>query len=83
MNESGHHKSDQKNVFGEPLEPCSYDPLTGYYRTGCCETGPGDSGVHTVCAVLTQEFLEYTKNKGNDLSTPKPQYGFPGLKPGD
>ena len=52
MNDQG-HKSDQKNVFGEPLEPCSFDPLTGYYRTGCCETGPGDSGVHTVCAVLT------------------------------
>ena len=66
------HKSDQKNVFGEPLEPCSYDPITGFYRTGCCETGPGDSGVHTVCAVLTAEFLEYTKSKGNDLSTPRP-----------
>ena len=82
MNSEG-HKSEQKNVFGEPLEPCSFDPMTGYYRTGCCETGPGDSGVHTVCAVLTQEFLEYTKSKGNDLSTPRPQYGFPGLKPGD
>ena len=70
-------------MFGEDLEPCSYDPMTGYYRTGCCETGPGDSGVHTVCAVLTEEFLEYTKSRGNDLSTPKPQFGFPGLKPGD
>lgn len=75
--------SSQKNVFGEELQPCSSDPMTGYFRTGCCETGVGDSGVHTVCAVLTDEFLEYTKKQGNDLSTPRPQYGFPGLKAGD
>lgn len=75
--------SSQKNVFGEDLQLCSIDPMTGYFRTGCCETGQGDSGVHTVCAVLTNDFLEYTKAQGNDLSTPRPQYGFPGLKAGD
>lgn len=66
----------QTNVFGEPIEPCSFDPITGYYRTGCCETGGDDTGIHTVCAVMTAEFLEYSKSVGNDLSTPMPQYGF-------
>ncbi len=75
--------STQPNVLGEPLEPCSYDPLTGWYRNGCCETGGDDSGVHTVCAVMTDEFLEFSKSVGNDLSTPMPQYGFAGLKAGD
>lgn len=71
------------NVFGEKLETCSDDPLTGFYRTGCCETGPQDSGRHLVCAVMTDEFLEFSKLQGNDLSTPIPQYNFPGLKEGD
>jgi uncharacterized protein (DUF2237 family) len=71
-----------KNVLGTDLKPCGMDPLTGFYRTGSCETGPDDRGVHTVCAVLTDEFLEFTKSKGNDLSRPLPQFGFPGLKAG-
>jgi uncharacterized protein (DUF2237 family) len=71
------------NVFGEKLENCSDNPLTGFYRTGCCETGPQDSGRHLVCAVMTNEFLEFSKLQGNDLSTPIPQYNFPGLKEGD
>lgn len=71
------------NVFGEKLETCSNDPLTGFYRTGCCETGPQDSGRHLVCAVMTDEFLEFSKLQGNDLVTPIPQYNFPGLKDGD
>jgi uncharacterized protein (DUF2237 family) len=72
-----------RNVLGEPLESCSRDPLTGYYRDGCCNTGPEDRGSHTVCALLTNEFLAFSKASGNDLSTPMPQYGFPGLKAGD
>lgn len=72
-----------RNVFGESLIPCSMDPLTGFYRNGCCETGPEDSGTHTVCAVMTEEFLIFSKNRGNDLITPRPEYVFPGLKPGD
>jgi len=75
--------SEAKNVFGEPLQPCCTDPMTGYYRTGYCETGPGDFGLHVVCAKVTDEFLEYTRNQGNDLSTPVPAYQFPGLKSGD
>ena len=71
------------NVLGGELTPCSLDPLTGFYRTGCCDTGGEDTGVHTVCVVLTDEFLEFSKQVGNDLSTPMPQYGFPGLTPGD
>ena len=71
------------NVFGQPLAACSNDPVTGYYRNGCCETGPDDHGTHTVCAIMTEEFLDFTKSKGNDLSTPIPAYQFPGLKPGD
>lgn len=73
----------QKNVLGGPLAVCSLKPRTGFYRTGCCETGPEDRGVHTVCVELTAEFLAYSKSMGNDLSTPAPQYGFEGLKPGD
>jgi len=72
-----------KNVYGNPLITCSTEPMTGFYRDGCCKTGPDDTGTHTVCAVMTEEFLTYTKLKGNDLSTPIPAYQFPGLKPGD
>ena len=72
-----------KNVLSGDLLPCSMDPLTGYYRDGCCNTGGDDYGVHTVCAVMTAEFLEFSRSMGNDLSTPMPQYGFAGLKPGD
>ena len=72
-----------RNVLGEPLEPCGTDPLTGYYRDGCCSTGDGDVGRHTICAVVTAEFLEHQRSIGNDLSTPMPQYRFPGLVPGD
>lgn len=71
------------NVFGEKLETCNNDPLTGFYRTGCCETGPQDRGRHLVCAVMTKEFLEFSKLQGNNLSTPIPQYNFPGLQAGD
>ncbi|MFN3615835.1 MAG: DUF2237 family protein [Rubrimonas sp.] len=71
------------NVLGQPLEPCSTRPLTGFYRNGCCDTGPEDRGSHTVCAVMTAEFLEFSRSVGNDLSTPRPEFGFPGLKPGD
>ena len=71
------------NVLGGPLEECSRDPVTGFYRTGCCETGPEDHGRHTVCAVMTAEFLALSKYLGNDLSTPQPEFGFAGLKPGD
>ncbi len=73
----------QRNVFGEPIETCSDRPLTGFYRTGCCETGPDDLGVHTVCVLMTAEFLAFSKMRGNDLSTPIPEFNFPGLEPGD
>ena len=72
-----------RNVLGGPLEPCGTDPLTGFYRDGCCSTGPEDLGRHTVCAVVTAEFLEHQRSIGNDLSTPVPEYRFPGLVPGD
>ncbi|MEQ8550060.1 MAG: DUF2237 domain-containing protein [Cyclobacteriaceae bacterium] len=75
--------NDNKNVFGEPLITCSETPMTGFYRDGCCNTGPMDTGTHTVCAIMTEEFLIYTKLAGNDLSTPRPEYNFPGLKAGD
>lgn len=71
------------NVFGGELHPCSHDPVTGFYRNGCCDTCDQDVGSHTVCAVMTEEFLEFSKSCGNDLSTPIPDFGFPGLKPGD
>jgi uncharacterized protein len=71
------------NVLGEPLELCSLNPMTGFYRDGCCDTGREDVGSHTVCAVMTAEFLDFSKSRGNDLSTPLPELGFPGLKPGD
>ncbi len=76
-------KEPDRNVFGESLINCSSSPLTGYYRNGCCSTGPADHGTHTVCAVVTLEFLEFSKLRGNDLITPLPAYQFPGLKPGD
>ena len=71
------------NVLGDELQPCSFDPLTGWFRDGCCNTDAGDAGVHTVCAVMTEEFLEFSKSAGNDLSTPRPEFGFEGLRPGD
>jgi uncharacterized protein (DUF2237 family) len=75
--------STQTNVLGTELQPCSFDPMTGYYRTGCCETRGDDPGAHVVCAVMTEEFLAYSRSVGNDLSTPMPQYSFAGLNPGD
>ena len=72
-----------RNVLGERLEVCSIDPMTGFYRDGCCDTSREDLGSHSVCAVMTKEFLEFSKSRGNDLSTPVPEFGFPGLRPGD
>lgn len=72
-----------RNVLGEALDICSFNPMTGFYRDGCCNTGREDIGSHTVCAVMTSAFLEFSKSRGNDLSTPVPEVGFPGLKPGD
>jgi uncharacterized protein (DUF2237 family) len=72
-----------RNVVGGDLEPCGMDPLTGFYRDGCCKTSPEDLGSHTICAVVTEEFLEHQRAIGNDLCTPMPLYGFPGLVPGD
>jgi len=77
------YDEDSKNVLGGELKPCSTRPLTGFFRNGCCETGPEDVGLHTVCAVMTAEFLAFSRRAGNDLSTPQPEFGFPGLKPGD
>jgi len=79
----GGRRPAQLNVLGGLLEPCSYEPLTGFFRDGCCNTAPEDRGSHTVCAVMTAEFLAFSKARGNDLSSPVPQFGFPGLKPGD
>lgn len=75
--------SQAKNVLGSPLETCCTSPMTGFYRNGCYETGGDDQGVHVICAQVTEEFLAFTKQQGNDLSTPSPMFGFPGLKPGD
>ncbi len=72
-----------RNVLGGPLGECSAKPLTGFYRDGCCNSGRDDHGVHSVCALMTREFLEFSLARGNDLSTPMPDFGFPGLKPGD
>lgn len=71
------------NLLGGVLEPCSMEPMTGFYRDGCCSTGPEDVGSHTVCSIMTAAFLEFSKSRGNDLSTPRPEWRFPGLKPGD
>lgn len=79
----GGRRPAQRNVLGGQLEPCSFEPVTGFFRDGCCNTAPEDFGSHTVCAVMTAEFLAFSKARGNDLSTPMPQYGFPGLRPGD
>jgi hypothetical protein len=73
----------ERNVLGGPLEPCGSEPLTGFHRDGCCRTGPEDVGSHTICAVVSAEFLEQQQRIGNDLSTPMPAYAFPGLEPGD
>lgn len=75
--------STARNVLGEPLVSCSLDPLTGFFRTGCCDTGGEDQGIHIVCARMTPQFLEFSRSRGNDLIRAVPQYGFPGLKPGD
>ena len=73
----------ERNVLGAELQPCGTDPVTGFFRGGCCRTGPEDLGSHTICAVVTAEFLQHQRGIGNDLSTPMPAYGFPGLVPGD
>lgn len=72
-----------RNVLGEPLETCSSDPVTGFFRDGCCNTGPADRGSHVVCVRVTSEFLSFSRERGNDLVTPRPEFGFPGLRPGD
>lgn len=76
-------RPQQKNVLGTALQICSLDPITGFTRTGCCETGIEDRGSHTVCAQMTEEFLAFSISRGNDLSTPRPEYGFEGLRPGN
>lgn len=76
-------RTTSRNVLGGELQPCGTDPMTGFYRDGCCETGPQDLGSHTVCALVTKEFLAFTASRGNDLGTPRPEFNFPGLKPGD
>ena len=73
----------ERNVLGEPLQPCGTAPVTGFFRDGCCSTGPQDLGSHTICAVVTREFLDHQRSVGNDLSTARPEYQFPGLAPGD
>ncbi len=75
--------NNQKNILGTPLQPCSFEPKTGYMRDGFCTCIKSDIGQHTVCALMTEEFLEFSKEAGNDLSTPRPEYNFPGLKSGD
>ncbi len=77
------HKPEAKNVLGGKLATCSMSPKTGFYRDGCCKTGAQDVGTHTVCSVMTEEFLEFSRSRGNDLITPRPEFEFPGLKPGD
>jgi uncharacterized protein (DUF2237 family) len=83
MSESPGPATGQRNVLGTELQPCSFDPMTGYYRSGCCENRGDDPGMHTVCCRLTDDFLEYSKAQGNDLTTPMPQYSFAGLSAGD
>jgi uncharacterized protein len=83
LRDAGPMTSTERNVLGEELEPCGTDPMTGFYRDGCCATGPEDLGSHTICAVMTAEFLEHQRGIGNDLSTPVPHFSFPGLVPGD
>lgn len=81
--ERGGGRAPALNVLGGPLATCSAAPLTGFWRDGCCNTGPEDRGVHTVCAVMTEAFLAFSRAAGNDLSTPRPEFGFAGLQPGD
>jgi len=76
-------QESNRNVLGGLLASCSEKPLTGFFRDGCCNTGPQDRGLHTVCAVVTKDFLSFSMSRGNDLSTPRPEFDFPGLKPGD
>ena len=83
MDTEGYERRRARNVLGAPLADCSHDPLTGFYRDGCCNTGPEDMGAHVVCAVVTEAFLAFSRERGNDLSTPRPQFGFPGLGEGD
>jgi uncharacterized protein (DUF2237 family) len=83
MTEETAPAKQQRNVFGEPIGTCSERPLTGFYRNGCCDTGSDDIGMHAVCVEVTAEFLAFSKAVGNDLSTPQPDFGFPGLQPGD
>jgi uncharacterized protein (DUF2237 family) len=80
---SGRRRGPSRNVLGETLDVCSIKPMTGFYRDGCCNTGQADVGSHTVCAVMTPEFLDFSKSRGNDLAAPQQELGFPGLKPGD
>ena len=81
--DGGGRRRSPRNVLGEPLDICSIKPMTGFYRDGCCNTGREDVGSHTICVVMTSAFLEFSKSRGNDLSTAVPEFGFPGLKPGD
>jgi uncharacterized protein (DUF2237 family) len=83
VEDDGSRRAASVNVLGERLEACSLSPMTGFFRDGCCDTNREDIGSHTVCAVMTESFLEFSRSRGNDLSTPVPDYGFPGLKPGD
>lgn len=83
MSTNGEEPATARNVLGGPLALCSQQPLTGFFRTGCCDTGPHDVGLHVVCAQVTAEFLHFSRARGNDLITPRPEYRFPGLKPGD
>lgn len=82
-NAGGGGRKPSRNVLGEPLEACSFEPLTGFFRNGCCDTSREDVGSHTVCIVATADFLAFSQARGNDLATPMPQYGFAGLQPGD
>lgn len=83
MHSNPTRSSHALNVLGRPLAPCSIDPLTGFFRDGCCHTDPSDRGLHVICAVMTSEFLSFSSARGNDLVTAQPRYSFPGLKPGD
>ena len=83
MDTERYERRPARNVLGAPLADCSHDPLTGFYRDGCCNTGPEDMGAHVVCAVVTEAFLAFSRERGNDLSTPRPQFRFPGLGDGD
>jgi uncharacterized protein len=83
VNQEGQQGVEQRNVLGQELQECGTDPVTGFYRDGCCTVGPEDVGSHSICAVVTAEFLEHQRSIGNDLSTPNPVFGFAGLRPGD